>query len=189
MTRQEARILSNCNHHKEKAWFIKIYVYTTTQGTLCQSTVHLPLWYLKQNKTTLVTMALFFHSVVTLWRWLLVNWVSRLRLNPNCTSLTNKCHCFLFVCLLFDRDGQRRTKKGVESLDSNSNHWAAEAPLTAIRCGVAHKALVIELSTQTIRHAIKGRKDDKVPRCPDQFFFNKCECNKPESESDTFIYP
>lgn len=115
-------------------------------------------------------MTLFFYAVVTLWRWLLLNWVSRLRLNPNCTSLTNKCHCFLFVCLLFDRDGQRRTRKGVESLASNSNHWAAEASLTAIRCGVVHKALVIELSTQTICHAIRGRKDDKVPQCPNQFF-------------------
>lgn len=115
-------------------------------------------------------MTLFFYSVVTLWRWLLLNWVSRLRLNPNCARLTNKCHCFLFVCLLFDRDGQRRTIKGVESLASNSNHWAAEASLTAIRCGVVHKALVIELSTQTICHAIRGRKDDKVPQCPNQFF-------------------
>lgn len=136
-----------------------------------------------------VFFCLFFYYVVTLWRWLLLNWVARLRLNPNCTSLTNKCHCFLFVCLLFDRDGQRRTIKGVESLASNSNHWAAEASLTAIRCGVAHTALVIELSTQTICHAIRGRKDDKVPQCPNQFFSTKCERNKPESESDTLIYP
>lgn len=118
------------------------------QVTLCLSAVHLPPFNYRNN---------FHHLVTKLGVWL----------NRQCTILTNKHTGFVFLCYLTEMD--------------KVELWKDVSPHTAIRLqlkllwrrsgvGVAHTALVIELSTQTMCHTIRGCKDDKGPQCSHQFF-------------------